>query len=60
MLYLLQDSWLSSLFGLLAFTPQAVVVLMSSVYLHKDITMCCFVQTFAFVTYNKVCTSQVG
>lgn len=58
MLYLIQDSWHSSLLGLLTFVPQVLIVFFSSLYLHRDISLCCFVQTFAFVTYNKVCTSQ--
>ncbi len=59
MLYLIQNSWLSLPVGILAFLPQAVLLLASSYWLHRDITLCCFVQTFVFVTFNKVCTSQV-
>ena len=59
MLYLIQDSWLSLPAGLLAFLPQLALLLVTSVFLHRDITFCFFVQTFAFVTFNKVCTSQV-
>lgn len=59
MLYLIQGSWLSLPVGILAFIPQVVLLLATSVWLYKDITLCCFVQTFIFVTFNKVCTSQV-
>lgn len=58
-LYLIQDSWLSLPVGLLAFVPQAVLLLATSLLLYRDITLCSFVQTFVFVTFNKVCTSQV-
>ena len=59
LLYLTQGSWLSQLMGLVAFLPQAGLLLVAALRLHRDIVFCCFVQTFVFVTFNKVCTSQV-
>lgn len=59
MLYLIQDSWLSLPVGVLTFVPQAMLLLVTSVWMYRDIGLCCFVQTFIFVTFNKVCTSQV-
>ncbi len=60
MLYLIQDSWLSLPVGLLAFIPQALLLIASALWLYRDLPFCCFVQTFVFVTFNKVCTSQVS
>lgn len=50
---------LSQVVPSLAFVPQLVLLFVTSVLLYRDITLCCFVQTFVFVSYNKVCTSQV-
>ena len=60
MLSLIEGTWLSSPVGILAFLPQAVLLLVAALWLYRDITFCCFVQTFTFVTFNKVCTSQVS
>ena len=60
MLYLIQDTWLSFPIGIIAFLPQVLLLIVASLWLHRDITFCCFVQTFMFVTFNKVCTSQVS
>ena len=59
LLYLVDGSWLSLPVGLLAFLPQAALLLLTAARFSADITFCCFVQTVVFVTFNKVCTSQV-
>jgi phosphatidylinositol glycan class M len=58
LLYLIQGTGLSLPVGLLAFLPQVGLLLAAAISLHRDIVFCCFVQTFVFVTFNKVCTSQ--
>ncbi|CAO3677922.1 unnamed protein product [Rhizopus microsporus] len=44
--------------GLIAFIPQLSLVTAIGIAFGKDIFFACFLQTFLFVTYNKVITSQ--
>lgn len=45
--------------GLLAFVPQLALVTVIGIAFGKDIYFACFIQTYLFVSYNKVITSQV-
>lgn len=44
--------------GLAAFVPQLAVVVVAGAALYKDLPLAVFVQAFAFVALNKVCTAQ--
>ena len=59
MLFVTQRTWLASLLSKVAFVPQFVLLSLSSLLLYKDVAFCLFVQTFVFVAFNKVVTSQV-
>ena len=59
-LHLIGSSSLSKVIGILAFLPQVISVLYLGIKYHKNLALACFLQTFAFVTFNKVCTSQVS
>ncbi|VDM61430.1 unnamed protein product [Angiostrongylus costaricensis] len=59
LLYLIdEEESISKLVGFLAFLPQLFLVVYFSFRYHDDLPFCWFLTTFAFVTYNKVCTSQ--
>jgi len=44
--------------AVLAFLPQAGILAVTSLALYRHLHLCVFVQTFAFVMFNKVCTVQ--
>ncbi|KAL4235479.1 hypothetical protein ACF0H5_007115 [Mactra antiquata] len=57
-LYLLSGHGSSPIVGLAAFIPQVVLLLVFSMKFYKEPNLVFFLHTFAFVTFNKVCTSQ--
>jgi len=57
--YLAPDSEAKALASLGAFAPQLLIlVLLALVFAHRNLPAALFLQTLAFVTYNKVCTAQ--
>lgn len=60
MLYLTAGSPYAGIIGLAAFLPQLILIVVCSLKFHKDPPMAFFLNTFIFVTFNKVCTSQVN
>lgn len=58
-IYLTFTSRTGTLVGVLTFVPQLALVLAIGCCFGKDIFLCAFLQTFAFVAWNKVCTAQV-
>ncbi|KAF9435571.1 hypothetical protein BGZ76_005963 [Entomortierella beljakovae] len=57
-IYLTFTSPTGTLIGVLTFVPQLAIVFAIGCCFGKDIFLCAFLQTFAFVAWNKVCTAQ--
>ncbi|CAM6125279.1 unnamed protein product [Calypogeia fissa] len=57
-IYLNEDLGFTVTERLLAFVPQMSVQLVLIYFFAKDLPFCLFLQTFAFVTFNKVMTAQ--
>uniref|UniRef100_A0A7S0RXY5 GPI mannosyltransferase 1 n=1 Tax=Pyramimonas obovata TaxID=1411642 RepID=A0A7S0RXY5_9CHLO len=48
----------STLKAILGFLPQMLVLVTLSIKFARDLPFCFFMETFAFVAFNKVCTAQ--
>ena len=59
-IYLTMEIPRGSFLWLLTFLPQFSLVTILGIVFGKDIFFASFIQTFTFVVYNKVCTSQVS
>jgi len=53
------ESLFSKILGILTFIPQMLLIVLIGLYYYKDIIFCCFLQTYVFIAYQKVCTSQL-
>jgi GPI mannosyltransferase 1 subunit M len=58
-IYLSYDTPSSNMTAVLLFVPQVVLILFLGIYFAGNLPFAFFLQTFAFVMLNKVCTSQV-
>lgn len=59
MLYLTMVTEHTLVIGLLSFIPQLILMVTFSIKYRQETALCWFLNTFVFVTFNKVCTSQV-
>ena len=60
MMYLTSVDEASFLIKFLTFCPQLLLLVAIAIRFHGDLPLSCFLCTFTFVMFNKVCTSQVG
>lgn len=58
LIYQLFDQPSSAVISLLIFVPQWLLVIVSGLLFHHDLFLAMLMQTWAFVTFNKVYTAQ--
>jgi len=58
LMYLIYTTNFGKILSLMAFLPQALLVIYCSLFLFKDLNICLTIITWIFVTFNKVVTAQ--
>jgi len=58
LMYLTYTKNFGKILSLLAFLPQAILIILVSIFLFSDLNICLVLITWIFVTFNKVVTAQ--
>ena len=58
LIYLTYNSYFSQFLSLITFVPQALLIILISLFMFQEINLCLLILTMIFVTFNKVVTAQ--